>query len=110
MIIRRNYGCTHFIIGRDMAGSKSSLTGEDFYGAYDAQDTANKCAALPHGVEQLDLQNPYSCSALWPQKFLTYAASLFEGRSPARCDLVVCAACGDTQCVSGSADEGTHIG
>ena len=36
--------CTHFIIGRDMAGSKSSLTGEDFYGAYDAQETANKCA------------------------------------------------------------------
>lgn len=30
-------GCTHFIIGRDMAGSKSCLTGQDFYGAYDAQ-------------------------------------------------------------------------
>jgi sulfate adenylyltransferase len=40
MIIRKNYGCTHFIIGRDMAGCKSSLTGEDFYGAYDAQDFA----------------------------------------------------------------------
>merc|ERR1712210_1827 len=35
--IRKNFGCTHFIIGRDMAGSKSSVTGEDFYGAYDAQ-------------------------------------------------------------------------
>jgi len=40
MIIRKNYGCTHFIIGRDMAGSKSSLDGEDFYGAYDAQNMA----------------------------------------------------------------------
>lgn len=40
MIIRKNYGCTHFIIGRDMAGSKSSLTGEDYYGAYDAQELA----------------------------------------------------------------------
>uniref|UniRef100_A0A7S3ZB31 sulfate adenylyltransferase n=1 Tax=Lotharella globosa TaxID=91324 RepID=A0A7S3ZB31_9EUKA len=40
MIIRKNYGCTHFIIGRDMAGSKSSITGDDFYGAYDAQDFA----------------------------------------------------------------------
>jgi len=40
MIIRKNFGCTHFIIGRDMAGSKSSVTGEDYYGAYDAQDTA----------------------------------------------------------------------
>ena len=37
MLIRKNYGCTHFIIGRDMAGSKSSVSGEDFYGAYDAQ-------------------------------------------------------------------------
>jgi len=44
MIIRRNYGCTHFIIGRDMAGCKSSSTGEDFYGPYDAQKFANKCA------------------------------------------------------------------
>ncbi len=40
MIIRKNYGCTHFIIGRDMAGCKSSLTGEDFYGPYEAQDFA----------------------------------------------------------------------
>jgi len=45
MIIRRNYGCTHFIIGRDMAGCKSSATGEDFYGPYDAQNFANKCAS-----------------------------------------------------------------
>lgn len=41
-------GCTHFIIGRDMAGSKSSVSGEDFYGAYDAQDTANKHAEELH--------------------------------------------------------------
>jgi sulfate adenylyltransferase len=40
MIIRKNFGCTHFIIGRDMAGSKSSITGEDYYGAFDAQDFA----------------------------------------------------------------------
>jgi len=46
MMIRKNFGCTHFIIGRDMAGSKSSITGEDYYGAYDAQDFAKK-----HGPE-----------------------------------------------------------
>ncbi|MBD2551251.1 sulfate adenylyltransferase [Microcystis elabens FACHB-917] len=40
MIIRKNYGCSHFIIGRDMAGCKSSLTGDDFYGPYEAQDFA----------------------------------------------------------------------
>ena len=44
MIIRRNYGCTHFSIGRDMAGCKSSLTGDDFYGPYDAQNFAKECA------------------------------------------------------------------
>ena len=43
MIIRRNYGCTHFIIGRDMAGCKSSIDGEDFYGPYDAQNFARNC-------------------------------------------------------------------
>lgn len=42
MMIRKNYGCTHFIIGRDMAGSKSSVTGDDFYGAYEAQDFAKE--------------------------------------------------------------------
>ena len=45
MIIRKNFGCSHFIIGRDMAGCKSSLDGEDFYGAYDAQDFAKAKAA-----------------------------------------------------------------
>lgn len=44
MIIRKNYGCTHFIIGRDMAGCKSMITGEDFYDPYDAQETAQKYA------------------------------------------------------------------
>merc|ERR1711966_228597 len=42
MMIRKNFGCTHFIVGRDMAGSKSSVSGEDYYGAYDAQDLAKE--------------------------------------------------------------------
>ena len=49
MMLRKNYGCTHFIIGRDMAGSKSSLSGEDFYGAFEAQDLAIK-----HSKELID--------------------------------------------------------
>jgi len=44
MMIRKNFGCTHFIIGRDMAGSKSSVTGDDFYGAFEAQDLAKEKA------------------------------------------------------------------
>jgi len=45
MIIRKNFGATHFIIGRDMAGTKSTITGDDFYGAYDAQDIGKKFSA-----------------------------------------------------------------
>ena len=45
MIIRKNYGCSHFIIGRDMAGCKSSISGKDFYGPYQAQDFARDHAS-----------------------------------------------------------------
>mmetsp|Transcript_65734 Transcript_65734/g.157090 ORF Transcript_65734/g.157090 Transcript_65734/m.157090 type:complete len:432 (-) Transcript_65734:100-1395(-) len=44
MIIRKNFGATHFIIGRDMAGTKSTLTSDDFYGAFDAQAMGEKHA------------------------------------------------------------------
>lgn len=37
-IIRRNYGCTHMIVGRDHAGPGSDSTGKPFYGPYDAQE------------------------------------------------------------------------
>jgi sulfate adenylyltransferase len=37
-IIRKNFGCTHFIIGRDHAGPGKDSKGEEFYGPYDAQD------------------------------------------------------------------------
>ena len=42
MIIRKNFGATHFIIGRDMAGTKSTITGEDYYGPYEAHELAMK--------------------------------------------------------------------
>jgi len=36
-IIRKNYGCTHFIVGRDHAGPGKNKTGQDFYDPYAAQ-------------------------------------------------------------------------
>ena len=36
-IIRKNYGCTHFIVGRDHAGPGKDSSGKPFYGPYDAQ-------------------------------------------------------------------------
>lgn len=36
-LIRQNYGCTHFVVGRDHAGpSYKNKNGESFYGPYDA--------------------------------------------------------------------------
>ena len=37
-IIRRNYGATHFVVGRDHAGPGSDSTGKPFYGPYEAQE------------------------------------------------------------------------
>ncbi|GAA6058912.1 hypothetical protein JCM10212_002864 [Sporobolomyces blumeae] len=37
-IIRKNFGATHFIVGRDHAGPGKNSQGKDFYGPYDAQE------------------------------------------------------------------------
>lgn len=41
-IIRKNFGCSHFIVGRDHAGPGADKNGKDFYGPYDAQDMVLK--------------------------------------------------------------------
>jgi sulfate adenylyltransferase len=41
-IIRKNYGCTHLIVGRDHAGPGKDSKGRDFYGPYDAQELLKK--------------------------------------------------------------------
>ncbi|MDX1455255.1 MAG: bifunctional sulfate adenylyltransferase/adenylylsulfate kinase [Gammaproteobacteria bacterium] len=41
-IIRKNFGFSHLIVGRDHAGPGKNSAGEDFYGPYDAQELVTK--------------------------------------------------------------------
>ena len=41
-IIRKNYGCNYFIVGRDHAGPGKDKSGKPFYGPYDAQELLMK--------------------------------------------------------------------
>ncbi|HOK41783.1 MAG TPA: sulfate adenylyltransferase [bacterium] len=52
-IIRKNYGCTHFIVGRDHAGVGN------YYGLYDAHKIFDELK--PQGIEVLKLNGPYYC-------------------------------------------------
>jgi len=54
-IIRRNYGCTHFIVGRDHAGVGS------YYGLYDAHTLAERFEG-ELGIDILRLHGPYYCA------------------------------------------------
>ena len=58
-IIRKNYGCTHFIVGRDHAGPGDDKDGNPFYGPYDAQELFTK------HEEELDI-------AMVPFKMMVY--------------------------------------
>lgn len=59
-IIRKNYGCTHLIVGRDHAGPGKDSKGEDFYGPYDAQEL------LQAHQEELDI-------SMVPFRMMVYA-------------------------------------
>ena len=55
-LIRKNYGCTHFIVGRDHAGPGKNKVGEDFYGPYEAQELFN-LYATEMGIEMVDFKH-----------------------------------------------------
>ena len=55
-LIRKNHGCTHFIVGRDHAGPGANSAGEDFYGPYDAQDLFREHQA-EMGIEMVDFKH-----------------------------------------------------
>ncbi|WP_443070179.1 bifunctional sulfate adenylyltransferase/adenylylsulfate kinase [Sulfitobacter sp.] len=67
-LIRKNHGCTHFIVGRDHAGPGNNSKGEDFYGAYDAQDLF-RTHQEEMGIEMVDFKH-----MVWVQERAQYEA------------------------------------
>ncbi len=54
-LIRKNYGCTHLIVGRDHAGPGNDTDGKPFYGPYDAQELFAKHEE-EIGIQQVPFQ------------------------------------------------------
>ena len=57
-ICRKNYGCTHFIVGRDHAGCNKS-DGTSYYGTYDAQLIFDQFRPEEIGIEIYKFENSF---------------------------------------------------
>ncbi|HEX5849444.1 MAG TPA: sulfate adenylyltransferase [Rubrobacter sp.] len=60
-ICRKNYGCTHFIVGRDHAGPGKDSQGNPFYGDYDAQHIFDEFEDDDIGLTPLFFEHAFFC-------------------------------------------------